>query len=138
MTPAPYCVIIIVDPLFNGDLSGLLERAPIWIADTPHNRQLAQTAWDSNPTQSHLDGLTIFTVRQERTPADWLIGNFDTIDLHHGVYSADPPFTILEVFGTPISDSIQSLLGEYGFDTLEPSQLGFRAIRPLPTGIDVL
>ena len=61
-----------------------------------------------------------------------LIDELDTIDLHRGVYSADPAFTVIEIIGTPLSEGIKIALSEYGFDEFKETTEGFRAVRPLP------
>jgi len=62
-----------------------------------------------------------------------LLNEMNTIDLHHGSYSSDPPYTVLEVLGTPLSDRIRGELSEYGFVEFLPNVEGFLAIRPLPS-----
>jgi hypothetical protein len=79
-----------------------------------------------------LEGVTIFKTRDDSSPEDTLIQELQTIDLHHGVYSANPPYTVLEVIGTGISDRVKGKFAEFGFDQFEPTSQGFRAIRPMP------
>jgi hypothetical protein len=58
------------------------------------------------------------------------VSELDKIDLHHGSYSANPPYAILEVLGAPLSDRIKAQLSQYGFDEFHPSAAGFRAVQP--------
>jgi hypothetical protein len=60
------------------------------------------------------------------------VSQLDTIELHHGFYSANPPYTIFEVFGAFLNDKIKAELSEYGFNEFQPTLTGFRATRPLP------
>jgi hypothetical protein len=52
-----------------------------------------------------------------------LLAELDTIDLHHGSYSADPPYTVLEVLGTPLTAKAKNELSAYGFNRV-PLELG--------------
>jgi hypothetical protein len=38
------------------------------------------------------------------------------IELHHGSQSADPPYTALEVIGTPLTLKAKNGFSEYGFN----------------------
>jgi hypothetical protein len=115
-------------------LSELAQTGPVWIVDTPLNRAAAQKVWAVDPNRSHLDGVTTFTTTGEDSPpADTLINELDTIDLHHGTYSADSPYTILEVIGAEMSERVKTGLSEFGFNEFQTTAEGFRAVRPLPS-----
>ncbi len=105
---------------------------PVWIVDTPENRAAARQIWVANPNGSQLAGVTTFRCCEGSSSEDILINELDTIDLHHGIYSANPPYTIVEVIGTKISNSLKGKLAEFGFGKFEPTPEGFRAMRPLP------
>ena len=62
-----------------------------------------------------------------------LINELDTIDLHHGTYSANPPYTVLDVIGTAVTARLKAKLGEFGFDDFQETREGFRAVRPVPS-----
>ena len=127
-----YRVFVVVDRNYGPHLAELAEIGPVWIVDTPANRTAAQQIWAAHPNRSHLEGVTTFKFPDGRSPEDILINELDTIDLHHGIYSANPPYTVIEVIGTKISDNVKSRFAEFGFDQFEPMPQGFRAIRPLP------
>jgi hypothetical protein len=57
-----------------------------------------------------------------------------TIDLHHGTYSANLPYTVLDVIGTAITARLKAELGEYGFGNFQETARGFRAVRTVPDG----
>ena len=61
------------------------------------------------------------------------MSELDTIDLHHGPHSANPPYTVLEVFGTTLNDRIKAELSQYGFDKFDATSVGFSAVRPMPS-----
>ena len=129
MTVAPYKIYVVVDREFSEKLAALEAGVPVWIVDTPLNRAVTQRLWDERPKQNHLTGITIFKNWETLSPEDLLISELDTIDLHHGSYSADPPYTVLEVFGTQLSEKIKTELSEYGFEEFHQDSESFRAVR---------
>jgi len=60
----------------------------------------------------------------------------DTIDLHHGSYSADPPYSAIEVLGAELTDPIREALKEYGFKKIAATGGGFIAERDLSEAIE--
>jgi hypothetical protein len=48
------------------------------------------------------------------------MSELDKIDLHLGSHSANPPYTIPELLGAPLSDRIKAELSQYGFDEFHP------------------
>jgi hypothetical protein len=77
-----------------------------------------------------LEGVTTFKAPEDTSSEDMLISELNTIDLHHGSYSANPPYTVLDVIGTA---RLRAELGECGFDDFQEIPQGFRAVRPIPT-----
>lgn len=130
----PYRVFVVVDRDYGQHLVEIAETGPVWIADTPANRSVAQEIWAVRPSRSHLDGVTTFKVPEGTSSEDMLINELDTINLHHGPYSVNPPYTVLEVIGTAITARLKAELGEYGFDDFQETAQGFRAVRPVPDG----
>jgi len=128
----PYRVFVVVDRDFGQHLTALAEMGPVWIADTPVNKCVAQKIWAAYPRSGHLEGVTTFNVPDGTSSEDILINELGTIDLHHGTYSANPPYTVLEVIGTSITARLKAELGEYGFDHFQETARGFRATRPIP------
>ena len=129
----PYEVSIVLDCNYGSRLQKLLESGPIWAIDSPANREVAQEIWTELPSQDHLDGITIFTAGKGASSEEAFIAEFDTIDMHHGVYSAVPPYTIVRVIGTFLNDKLKTVLSTYGFDSFAITEEGFRATRPLPS-----
>src|SRR5215471_2612830 len=95
----PYRVFVVVDRDYGTPLAELAESGPVWIVDTPANRSVAQQIWAAHPNRSHLQGVTTFKVPEGTSSEDILINELDAIDLHHGTYSASPPYTVLNVIG---------------------------------------
>ncbi len=129
---APYRVFVVVDRDYSEHLAELAQNGPVWIVDTPANRTAAQKVWAGDPSRNRLDGITTFKFPEDSSSEDILIDELDTIDLHHGTYSANPPYTIVEVIGTALSHKIKGKFAEFGVDQFEPTALGFRAVRLLP------
>jgi hypothetical protein len=129
----PYRVFVVVDRDYGQRLTELAETGPVWIVDTPANRTVAQQIWAAHPNRSHLEGVTTFKAPEDTSSEDMLISELNTIDLHHGTYSANPPYTVLDVIGTAITARLRAELGEFGFDDFQETRQGFRCVRPIPT-----
>jgi hypothetical protein len=120
-----------VDREFGARIRELLEAGPVWVVESPTNRESVQKVWAEFPECSHLEGVTIFdSVTSD--PVKTLINVMGTIDLHHGVYSADPAYTVIRAIGCELNPEIREALAEFGFDLFSPTDAGFEAIRPLP------
>lgn len=125
-----YRVFVVLDRVYGKRLSELARIGPVWIVDTTLNRAAAEGVWAVHPKGSHLDGVTTFKAG-EYSPEDALINELNTIELHHSSYSADPPYTVLEVIGAVVSERIKAELSLFGFVEFQPTAEGFRAVRPL-------
>ena len=132
LAEAPYKVNIVVDREFGEKLTALPLGVPVWIVDTPVNRSVVQRRWIERPQNGHLTGLTLFGGGDDGSPEELLLGELETIDLHHGAYSHVPPYSVLEVFGSPLSAAVEAALSKYGFDQFELTTSSFRATRPEP------
>jgi hypothetical protein len=130
----PYRVIVVLDREYGEHLSELPPKVPVWIVDTPLNRAAAQKSWAADSQRSHLVGVTTFKTRSDSSPEEALVSELDTIDLHHGIRSANPPYTVLEVVGTNLTVALESTLSQLGFNQFEATPRGFCAMRPLSPG----
>lgn len=128
-----YRVFVVLDRNYGERVSDLTQAGPVWIVDTPLNRAAAQRFWADNPNSFDLDGVTTFKFGEDSSPEDVLIDEVDTIDLHHGVHSANPPYTVIEAIGASISEKLKSKLSQFGFNQFEITSQGFRAVRPMPS-----
>ena len=129
MQANPYKVFVVVDRSFGAKLSELERSTPVWIVNTPANKTVVQRFWNEHPDESHLTGLTTFDDLPSLFPEDMLLGQMDAIELHHGSHSADPPYTVIEVFGTQLTANAKNVLSEYGFAEFHRTQTGFLATR---------
>ena len=132
MIPIPYKVCIVVDREFGERLAEIERSVPVWIVGTPTNKAVAQRLWKENPRENHLTGITTFNDGASFAREDVLVGILQTIDLHHGPYSADPPYTIIEVIGTSLRSTIEKEMSAYGFNEFKATAEGFIARRPIP------
>lgn len=132
MMKSPYKVYVIVDRQFGEKLALLPSDNPVWIVDTPINKMVVQRLWGENQTKEHLVGITTFIDSTAASPEDLFLNELDVVDLHHGQYSADPPYTVLEGIGTPLTEKIKSALSDLGFNEFTFLPAGFSASRPLP------
>ncbi len=123
---SPYRVRIVVDPTFGERLASLLANEPVWIIGTPENRVVAERLWTEHPDCSHLTGITTFQPGSSGAE-DELLSILGTVDEHHGDYSADPPYSILEVIGCSASDDVVAALDELGFIVTSSTVEGFNA-----------
>ena len=133
---SPYKVIVVVDREFGERLAWLEKGVPIWVVDTAANKLVARRLWNDLPNGEVLKGITTFCASETDSPERVFLGILYMVDLHHGPYSADPPYTVIEGIGTSLTEAIIAELKEYGFDSFEPLANGFRAIRPLPVSAE--
>ena len=129
MDAVPYKVYVVVDREFGEKLAQLERRVPVWIVDTLSNKPVAQRSWNEHPDEDHLTGITTFNDLNSLSPEEMLLGHLDTIELHHGSYSADPPYTVIEVFGTQLTAKVKNVMSEYGFNEFHVTSTGFTASR---------
>lgn len=125
-------LFIVLEQEFGDRLLELNRSGPVWIVDTPVNRAAAERVWSANPNCAHLDGVTTFKIDVSHSAEDNLINELDTIDLHHGIYSANPVSTILEVIGIQPSQRIKDELSQYGFSEFQLRETGFIATHAIP------
>jgi hypothetical protein len=126
-----YRVFVVLDREYGERLFELARGGPVWIVDTPQNRAVAQSLWTSSPKLNHLEGVTTFKASQDCSNEETLINELDAIDLHHGSYSADPPYTVLEVIGARLSNKLENELSRFGFNQFHATTEGFGAVRPV-------
>ena len=132
MIVSPYRVFVVVDRDFGERLTALPSEVPVWIVDTFKNKEAAHRLWKERPAESHLTGITTFNDVKRSSAEELFLGILGQVDLHHGAYSANPPYTILAVLGVSLTDRIKTELSVYGFREFQPNSEGFSAIRPLP------
>jgi hypothetical protein len=133
MVSVPYKIYVVVERKFGEQLMEIPEGVPVWIVDTPINKPVAERLRKERKNQSDLIGITTFNDCTSSSPEELLVDELDTIDLHHGPHSANPPYIELEVVGARLTDEIKAELSEYSFTQFEPTAEGFRCTRSVWT-----
>jgi hypothetical protein len=128
MNTIEHRVTVIVDLEFVIRLRDLLAEEAIWIVNSSTNAPVIQTIWKEHSTTTRAE-LTSFKFDPKGTPEDWLVSELATIELHHGEYSHDPAWSILNAVGVSWSDRIARELAELGFSEHVNTALGFEARR---------
>jgi hypothetical protein len=122
-------VYVVVDRAFGEKLTLLARGTPVWIVDTSANGKVAKRLWAGTQEHDHLRGVTTFPDVPSSSAEELFLMELDTIDLHHGAHSSDPPYSSLEVIGTPLTERVKVTLGDYGFTECAETDRGFMASR---------
>ena len=122
---------MVVDRNFGERLGQIPKGVPVWIVDTPSNKDGIRRIWNANPAQDHLSGATSFSDLESASAEELFLMEVDTIDLHHGPYSANPPYSLIEAFGAALTDRIVEALRDYGFEKFALTATGFTAERDI-------
>jgi len=120
---------VIVDTAFGNRLREMPIGEPVWIVDSEINGLAYNSVGKERQPKSHLEGLSSFKVDKDGSPEDWLVSEIQTIDLHHGEMSHDPPWSMINVIGVKWSQRIQEELERFGFNRHENTTEGFTAWR---------
>jgi hypothetical protein len=133
----PYSVSVVLNREFGPRVRELLKEGPVWVVDSPANCDAAQMLWKEFPSRDHLNGVTVFKAAANHSPEQMLICEMETIDMHHGVYSSDPAYTVIRVIGCTLRPEVREALAKFGFDSFNCTAEGFEALRPLPLPLGV-
>jgi hypothetical protein len=128
MDAAPYRVRVVVDPTFGERITGLPPYEPVWVVESPTNTPVAKRLWDERPGRNHLTGITTFRAGAQ-TGEDLLLDIIGTVDLHHGVHSADPPYSVVQVHGVKLSPAVEQAFRDLSFSHFQTTGDGFVATR---------
>ncbi len=115
-----YKVWVVVDPAFGERLASLPAGEPVWVIDSADNTPVAHRLWQQRTGEDHLSGITTFK-SSGLPPEDEAAALLGTLEDHHGEYSADAPYSALEIIGCGVSDRLLSALSDYGFRPEESS-----------------
>lgn len=134
--PTNDTVALIVDPDFSARIQEVVARVRhTWVVATPANVAVAEQIWRALPKPLELNmegGVTTF-IQYGVDREGWCDAILDSVDDHHNCYSYDPGYSILEVYGTPLTERLQSALVEFGFSVFTPTEYGFCARKLQPT-----
>uniref|UniRef100_UPI003F490B94 hypothetical protein n=1 Tax=Cupriavidus necator TaxID=106590 RepID=UPI003F490B94 len=123
-------VALIVDPEFGTRIRDVAARVwHTWVVATPANVVVAEQIWAASPNSTELNkqgGVTTF-IQYGADRESWCDAILDSADEHHNSYSQDPGYSILEVYGIPITERLQRVFVEFGFSIFTPTDYGFCA-----------
>jgi len=122
-------VTLVLEPDFGDRLASLAAISHVWIIDTPANHTVASEYWAQNPKSEVETGIITFKSPENESRWESCLKMLDTIDLHHGEYSSNPPYSVFEVIGAPLTQALKSAIEGLGFRNFEPMIEGFRASR---------
>lgn len=114
MDSAPHKVAIVVDREFSNQLSGLASTMHVWVCDTPSNRAAAGAIWDDDPNYDLESGVTTFDFSTEASATENVNAVLGEVDLHHGEYSHDPPWSVIQVFGCMPNENLTAAFALFG------------------------
>jgi hypothetical protein len=129
MSRDAYRVRVVLDPDFGERLAELPDREPVWVVNSEANAPTAKRLQAERAT-THLYGVTIFWPFSDGGPEQHLLDILDAVDLHHGKYSADPPYSEVEVYGVGLSQAVERAFRDMGFTLFHATPDGFVASRP--------
>ena len=124
----PLTVRLIVDPAFGERLATLPIEDPVWIIDSPQNTPVAHRLWRASTPDDDSD-ITTFKPGSNLAPDEEAIRMLDDVEEHHAGYSADPPYSFLEIIGCQASDRLLAALSELGFRREASDSHTLRAVR---------
>ena len=127
----PYRVAIVVDRHFGPRLAELAKRLHVWVCDSPGNRPAVEAIWrDRGEGKYNIDsGVTILDCAPDEAVEDALANIIGTVDEHHGQYSHDPPWSVIEVIGCGPSPRVRTAFAEYGAEVTDLKPDRFEARR---------
>ena len=122
-------VTLVVNSDYGEKLASLAISSHVWVVDTPGNRSAASKYWAQNPKHKVETGITTFRSSANESLLESCLKMLDTIDLHHGETSSNPPYSVFEVIGCPLSNVLRSAIEAFGFKNFEATVEGFQARR---------
>jgi hypothetical protein len=122
-------VILVLDRNYGSEPSSVPAEGHIWLIESPANREAAASYRALHGASTSENSVTTFKAAADDTGSEVCLKMLDTIDLHHGVYSADPPYSVLEIVGAPLNRTMKAALEGLGFSRFESTVNGFRARR---------
>ena len=122
-------VILVLDRNYGAELSSVPQDRHIWLIESPANREAAASYRAAHGPSTVENSVTTFKAADDDSGSESCLKMLETIDLHHGVYSADTPYAVLEIVGAPLGRSVQGAIEALGFSRFESTVNGFRALR---------
>lgn len=121
-------VVVVARSRSSDEIESLAGDQHVWAIRTPEHEAVAERIWASNPVPRLEAGITLFN-GGDGTPEDAVVSILSTVDEHHGVYSHDPPLSVIEVIGAAVTPDVRIALEAYDFARFEEYTEGFVAYR---------
>ncbi|HZF68988.1 MAG TPA: hypothetical protein VEZ47_13180 [Gemmatirosa sp.] len=118
MAANPHVVAVVVETDAAARLPELAARLPVWVADTPANRDTTEALRVAAQQGGAPVDITLFRVDTESLPDEWVVRVLGPLMEHHGASAHDRPIGELELYGVLVMDPLRSALSEHGFDVV--------------------
>lgn len=118
-------VYVITDLAFGERLRAVPQDIPVWVVESDCNDFIARSLWAADPKSL----LTVFTPKRQASRNEQFLSVIEAVELHHGHFSSQTPYLILEVLGTPMTEAIRGALEALGFSQFTSDGDGFSARR---------
>ncbi len=118
-------VALVVDPEYGERLQGLAEHMFIWALNSTSNRAATEWLWEKDPEMRRR--ITLFDVPEFPVDTQEFIGIVASIDSQRSKHSL-PPLRDVEVIGMEVYPDLNGALLEFGFQAVEPTVSGFKAL----------
>jgi hypothetical protein len=116
-------LLVVLDPEFGDRIRAVQPSQPAWVIHSERNTAVMRAAWAAG-----LKDVTLFTPSELQSEHEF-VSQLDMIDLHHGPYSTDTPYTLIEVIGARLTEDAEEALRQLGFDSFQSTTEGFAATR---------
>lgn len=118
-------VAVVLDPEFGERLEGLSEHAQVWALNSTTNRAAAEWVWEKDATARHR--VTLFDVPDFPLDTQEFIGVVASI-VAQREQRKEAPVEDVEVIGMELFPDLNGALLEFGFQTVEKTVRGFKAL----------
>ncbi|RXV67337.1 hypothetical protein D1006_18810 [Burkholderia stabilis] len=125
-------IALIVDPDSGErihDIAAIVRHT--WVVTSPVNDAVVKQIWTASLAPSGQDGESRVTtfLRYGSDRESWCAGILDAVDDHHNSTMHRDGYSILEVYGTPLSARLRQAVSSLGFSGFMSTATGFRATR---------
>ncbi|MBN9682351.1 MULTISPECIES: hypothetical protein [unclassified Corallococcus] len=138
MPMPPHKVGIVVDPGFGDRVAELARVFHVWVVESRENTPVIQGIWKSGLVEAAADplavGVTSFATFEGESLEEMCARIADDVNVHHGEFAHDPPWSEIEVFGGKLTSILRHVFEELGATAFTPTQEGFVCRRSLPSG----
>jgi hypothetical protein len=128
-------VAIVVDRNFGERLLSLREVDHAWVIESEANSPIVHSFWSrlvrTEPTGMPV-GMTLFRTDEAASPQSACLMIADTVDEHHGEWSAAGPWTEIAVVGTVLTPQLEAQFYQLGAEDFVATEEGFRCRRAHP------